>query len=141
MKNIEKINEVLKDNGAGLPPDPELAPRAKRRRFRAGYKLQILKEADACTEPGEIGALLRREGLYSSHLTEWRRQRDAGALQALGDRRGRKAKSRLEKENERLRRETEQLRDRLAQAERIIEVQKKVSELLGIAPAPMSEDR
>lgn len=141
MKNIEKINEVLRDNGAGLPPDPELPPRAKRRRFRAGYKLQILKEADACTEPGEIGALLRREGLYSSHLTEWRRQRDAGALQALGDRRGRKAKSRLEKENERLRRETEQLRHRLEQAERIIEVQKKVSELLGIASAPMSEDR
>lgn len=72
-----------------VPPDPEVSERAKRRRFTAEYKLAILKEADAATEPGQIGALLRRERLYSSHLVDWRRQRDAGALEALSKRRGR----------------------------------------------------
>src|SRR5215210_7654148 len=71
-------------------PDPELVERAKRRRFTAEYKLRVLREADACTRPGEIGALLRREGLYTSHLTYWRKQRDAGALKALARPRGRK---------------------------------------------------
>ena len=69
-------------------PDPELVERAKRRRLTAEYKLRILGQAEACTRPGEIGALLRREGLYTSHLTPWRKQRDAGALEALD--RGRK---------------------------------------------------
>src|SRR5215218_5926389 len=68
---------------SGSPPDPELVERPRRRRFSAEYKLAIVREADACTQPGEIGALLRREGLYSSHLVEWRRARDAGALKAL----------------------------------------------------------
>ena len=73
-------------------PDPEVTPKAKRRRFSAEYKLRILAEADGCTQPGEIGALLRREGLYSSHLTTWRRQRDEGQLYGLtGKKRGRKA--------------------------------------------------
>jgi len=74
-----------------VPPDPEVPERANRRRFTAEYKLAILKEADAASEPGQIGALLRREGLYSSHLVDWRRQRDAGALDALGKKRGRPA--------------------------------------------------
>ena len=65
------------------PPDPEVPEKAKRRRFSAEYKLAVLREADRCTQPGQIGALLRRERLYSSHLVDWRRQRDAGALQAL----------------------------------------------------------
>src|SRR5450759_838889 len=64
-------------------PDPELVERAKRRRFTAEYKLRVLREADACSQPGEVGALLRREGLYSSLLTEWRRAREVGALEAL----------------------------------------------------------
>ena len=75
--------------GAAGVPDPELVQRARRRRFTAEYKLGILRESDACTEPGQIGALLRREGLYSSHLTQWRHARDAGALTALGRPRGR----------------------------------------------------
>src|SRR5829696_3501578 len=70
------------------PPDPEVPEKAKRRRFSAEYKLAIVREADACTEPGEIGALLRRERLYSSDLVDWRRQREAGALQALARTRG-----------------------------------------------------
>src|SRR6266849_6645089 len=68
---------------AGAVPDPELVERPLRRRFSAEYKLRVLREADACTKPGEIGALLRREGLYSSLLTEWRRARESGALVAL----------------------------------------------------------
>ena len=71
-------------------PDPELVERPRRRRFSAEYKLRILREADACSRPGEVGALLRREGLYTSHLTAWRKQRDAGALEALDRKRGRK---------------------------------------------------
>src|SRR5436309_14543559 len=74
---------------AGVP-DPELVEQAKRRKFTAKYKLEILTKADACTAPGEIGALLRREGLYTSHLTYWRKQRKAGALKELGRPRGRK---------------------------------------------------
>ena len=62
-----------------VEPDPEVPEKARRRRFSAAYKLRILQAAEACTEPGEIGALLRREGLYSSHLSKWRRQREAGA--------------------------------------------------------------
>jgi transposase len=72
------------------PPDPEVPEKARRRRFSAEYKLATLREADRCTEPGQIGALLRRERLYSSHLVDWRRQRDAGALEALAGTRGRK---------------------------------------------------
>ena len=68
----------------GVVPDPELVERPRRRRFSAEYKLRIVREADACSRPGEIGALLRREGLYSTLLTEWRRARDSGALVALG---------------------------------------------------------
>jgi transposase len=107
--------------------------RPKRRHFSAKEKLAILKEVDACTEDGGIGAILRREGIYSSYLTEWRFQRDAGALSALSKKRGRKTtRSPLADENERLRREVSRLEQRLEQAETIIEVQKKVSEILGI---------
>ena len=122
------------------PPDPEVPEKAKRRRFSAEYKLAILREADRCTQPGQIGALLRRERLYSSHLVDWRRQRDAGALQALARTRGRKPADPVRVEAERLRRENERLRGRLAQAERIIEIQGKVSELLGIPLDPASDD-
>jgi transposase len=122
------------------PPDPEVPEKAKRRRFSAEYKLAILREADRCTQPGQIGALLRRERLYSSHLVDWRRQRDAGALQALARARGRKPADPARVEAERLRRENERLRGRLAQAEKIIEIQGKVSELLGIPLDPASVD-
>ena len=109
-------------------PDPEVVERPVRRRFTAEYKRAILKEADLC-HAGELGALLRREGLYSSHLSAWRRQREKGMLEALTPKkRGRKAKpfSPLVKENERLRRENDALQRRLTQAELLIEVQKKL---------------
>jgi|SRR6266508_2557989 len=114
---------------AGLP-DPELVERAQRRRFSAEYKLRILQEADACTRPGEIGALLRREGLYSSLLTEWRRAREAGALSALERPRGRRPVHPLEVENAELRRRLERAEGELAKARRVIEIQGNVSALL-----------
>ena len=104
--------------------------RSQRRRFTAEYKLRILEEADRCKEPGEIGALLRREGLYSSHLTKWRRQRDESVRAALGQKRGRKAADPLNGEVNRLRRENARLHRDLERAEKVIEVQGKVSELL-----------
>jgi transposase-like protein len=122
------------------PPDPEVPEKARRRRFSAEYKLAILREADRCTEPGQIGALLRRERLYSSHLVDWRRQRDAGALEALARTRGRKPTDPMQAEVERLRRANERLATRLAQAEKIIQIQGKVSELLGIPLDPASDD-
>ncbi len=115
-------------------PDPEVVPKAKRRKFSAEYKRRILEEADNCTESGQIGALLRREGLYSSHLSTWRRQRDRGVVKGLSPKkRGRKRKDELEREVTRLQRENERLQASLEQAETIIEVQKKLSRLLGLA--------
>ena len=114
-------------------PDPEVVPTAQRRRFTSEEKLRILEEADACTESGEMGALLRREGIYSSYLSRWRRAQ----LTALSPKkRGPKppADKALVEEVAKLRRENERLRARLAQAEVIIEVQKKLSQLLGLNP-------
>lgn len=122
-------------------PDPEVSEKPVRRQFRADYKLRILEEADRSTGTGEVGALLRREGLYSSHLTQWRKQREQGMLNGLTPRkRGRKAKRKdpLLQENQRLRQEVEELRRRLKQAETIIDFQKKLSEILGI-PVESSE--
>lgn len=115
-------------------PNPEVVEKAQRRIYAAEYKLQILQETDSCSE-GQIGAILRREGLYSSHLTTWRRQRQAGQLAALRDnKRGRKsiAINPLSAEVDRLRRENERLSQRLQQAELIIDIQKKASAILNI---------
>lgn len=115
--------------------ETEVSAKARRRRFSAAEKLRILKEADACTKPGEQGALLRREGLYSSHLTEWRRARERGELDALAPKkRGRKAKEvhPLEKKVAELQRSLEKAELRAKRAEALVELQKKVSELLGI---------
>lgn len=113
------------------PSDPEVPARAHRRQFTAAYKLRILEEADACSAPGQLGALLRREGLYSSHLSEWRRLRSQGTLAALApQRRGRPAPSITATELARLREENERLTRQLAAAEAVIEIQKKVSALL-----------
>jgi transposase-like protein len=109
-----------------------VSERAKRRSHSAAYKLQVLVQAEACKNSGEVGALLRREGLYSSHLATWRRQRREGSLEALSGKRGRKAKSPEELETERLRRENAKLRRRLERAEFLIEIQKKASEILGM---------
>ena len=116
-------------------PDPEVVPLAQRRQFTAEEKLRIIEEADACTGPGEIGALVRREGIYSSYLTRWRRARDRGQLAALkAQMRGPKAPGdkALQQEVADLRHKNEHLQARLVQAETIIEVQKKLSELLGL---------
>jgi transposase len=107
---------------------------ARRRQFSAAYKARILREADACAGSGHIGALLRREGLYSSHLTEWRRLRARGALEGLAAKKRGKKPSRDGRDRElaRLARENARLRRKLAQAEAVIEVQKKLSEILGV---------
>jgi transposase-like protein len=122
--------------------DPEVPEKAARRRFTAEYKLRILQQAEACRGEEGIGTLLRREGLYSSHLTTWRRQKEIGMLSGLSPkRRGRKASPRnpLQPEVDRLRKETDRLQKRLKQAELIIEVQKKISQMLGI-PLETSEN-
>ena len=120
--------------GAGSArPDPEVLEKPERRRFSAEYKLRIVREADA--NPGRIGELLRREGLYSSHLTTWRRQREAGELEGLRpQKRGRKGREKhpLEARVVQLEREKQRLEKRLKKAETIIDVQKKIAELLGI---------
>ena len=119
---------------AAPTPDPEVPERAKRRHFSAQEKLRILEEAEACRAPGEVGALLRREGLYSSQLTAWRRARREGSLQALAKPRGPQGRRRdpVARENERLRQENARLQRRLEQAQAILEIQKKASEILGI---------
>jgi transposase-like protein len=125
-----------------LIPDPAVLEKPVRRRFTAEYKLRILHEADRCTASGELGALLRREGLYSSILSTWRQQRDKGTLAGLTPkRRGRKANpdAPLIAENLRLTRETQRLAAKLRQAETIIDIQKKLSEMLGI-PLPPSDN-
>lgn len=113
--------------------DPEVKVKPERRRFTAEYKLRILKEADNCTGPGQIGALLRREGLYSSNLTQWRLQRAEGVLQALTPRKRGPKVDPLAEENAALRQRVDRLEAELKRAETIIEVQKKVSELLGLS--------
>jgi transposase len=124
---------VVDGPGRPDPEVPERLERARRRQFTVGYKLRILSEADAARTPGEIGALLRREGLYSSHLAAWRRQREEGILNALSPRRrGRPSSSPEQRELVRLRQENERLGQRLAAAEAVIEVQKKVALLLGL---------
>jgi transposase len=113
-------------------PDPELRQSAHRRRFSAEYRMRIVREADACAEYGQIGALLRREGLYSSHLADWRRQRDQAALHELSERRrGPKPAHLAEVENARLRQQVARLERELAKAHTVIDVQGKVAALLG----------
>jgi transposase len=114
-------------------PDPEVVAQAKRRRFTAEYKRRILTEAGQAKGSGGVGALLRREGLYSSLLTTWRRERDAGVLQALApQKRGPKSKrDPVAEENQQLRRETQRLTEALRKAEIVIDIQKKVATLLG----------
>jgi transposase len=119
-------------------PDPEVVAKAKRRQYTAEYKKRILAEADSAKEPGAIGAMLRREGLYSSHLTHWRQQRDLGLSP---HRRGPKPKrDPLSEEVRKLKQHNDQLTQRLARAELIIDVQKKVSLLLGIPMAAVDSD-
>ena len=136
--NQEQVTPASSGHDALVPsmPDPEVSEKKPRRKFTAKYKLQILAQADTCTQPGQIGALLRREGLYSSSLTLWRRQRENGILKGMTPRkRGRKHKSEnpLTKQVAQLEKENRRLQQKLKKSELIIEAQKKMSEILGIA--------
>lgn len=110
-------------------PDPEVPQRARRRSFTAKYKLEVLAAYDAAG-PGEKGAILRREGLYSSHIVEWRRARDAGALAALAQPRGRMRPDPRDGQIAALRREKQRLEQELAKARFVVDVQAKLQALL-----------
>jgi transposase len=122
-------------SGKGSPTkvDPQVKATPERRQFSAEYKRRILEEADACTEPGQIGALLRREGIYSSNLTHWRQQMSKSVLKALSPKKRGPKPDPLASENAILRRRIERLEADLKRAETIIEVQKKLSDLLGLS--------
>ena len=113
-------------------PDPEVPARVQRRQFTAEYRRGVLKEADACKQPGALGALLRREGLYSSHLANWRRQREQGELVAGRGRKRGPVPTPVDPRVKHLEGENRRLQRKLARAETIITLQKKVAEILGI---------
>jgi len=122
-------------NGVKTLTEVEVVAKAERRRFTGEYKAKVLREADSCKQPGEIGALLRREGLYWSNLTTWRKQRENGELAGLkGKQRGpqRREKNLLAERVRELERDNARLKRRAERAEGIVELQKKVSEILGI---------
>ena len=139
------LRERMEENGsapgtgeakrsAAAPADPEVVDRPLRRRFSLSYKLRIVEEADRCTEPGEVGQLLRREGLYSSHLTTWRKAAHSGSLKALSKKRGRKPeRNPLDEKVRKLERRNARLENELRKAHLIIDVQGKVAGLLGIS--------
>ena len=137
---MSQDSSPLPKSGKSSPPnvDTEVKAKAERRQFSAEYKRRILEEADACTEHGQIGALLRREGLYSSNLINWRKQRAEGSLKALSPKKRGPKPDPLANENAALRRRIERLEAELKRAETIIEVQKKLSDLLGL-PDPSSQ--
>ena len=129
---------------AGVP-DPELVKQAKRRTFTAKYKAEILAKADACTKPGEVGELLRAEGLYTSHLVYWRKQRKEGALKELGQPRGRKPVDTRDAQIASLTRRAERAESELVKMKRVVEIQGNVSalleEMLGEGSASRSTER
>jgi transposase-like protein len=130
---LDSVSDVIEGRVAPRS-NPEVVARAKRRTYTGEYKQQILAEADAARGSGEIGAVLRRHGLYSSHLTKWRQERKSGMLEGLAaQKRGPKSKANLlTAENQKLRRDNERLTDQLRKAEIVIDVQKKVAMLLGL---------
>ncbi len=123
-------------------PEPEVVVQASRRRFSQSYKLSILEEAEQCTDSGQIGSLLRREGLYSSHLTRWRQARERGHLTSRSDeqKRGRKADPQAT-ELARLKKENERLKQKLEQAQLVVDIQKKASQLLGLTMTMKDESK
>ena len=121
-------------------PDPEVPAKATRRRFSAEYRLRILKQADACKQHGELGALMRREGLYSSHLTLWRQQRQRGALAGMRARKRGPTSQPIDPRVKQLESENARLQRKLQRAETIITLQKKVAEILGIPLKPLDLD-
>ena len=121
-------------------PDPAVAEKARRRKFPAAYKLRILREVDRCKAPGQVGAILRREGLYSSSLSQWRKQRDRIAGVGLSARKRGPKRRAVDPRLKQLERENAQLRRRLQRVEAMLEIQKKASELLGIPLSPLDDD-
>lgn len=137
LQQALSIQSQLNGQGQMTMSDPEVRPRTPHRQFTAAYKQRILAEADRCTQRGELGGLLRREGLYSSHLTRWRaQQRRDQAARLQPQKRGRKADPQVA-ELARLQRENERLKTQLDRAELIIEAQKKLCQLLNL---PTYED-
>ena len=132
----EERSDEAANAGAGVPPDPEVAAKPTRRRFTAEYRLRILEEADRCTQSGEVGQMLRREGLYSSHLTKWRQARREGSLRSLrSKKRGAKPKASnpLEPKVRELEAKVARLEKDLHTAHTILDVQGKVAGLLGFS--------
>ena len=150
MKQTGKIHDIsgheIREGNFSVNcvrPDPEVLEKKPRRKFTAAYKLRILEEFDACVNKGEKGALLRREGLYHSYICTWKLQREQGQLDGLSPKkRGRKAKkvNPLATKVAQLERENRKLVDQLRKAEIIIDVQKKISEIMNI-PQPENEDQ
>jgi transposase len=141
VKQDPKPNQEVATDAGGRP-NPEVNARPTRRRFDADYKQRILRQLDACSH-GEVGAFLRREGLYSSHVETWRGQRERGELEGLTPKkRGRKPAERnpLQSEMDKLRRDNARLEARLKQAELIIDIQKKLSQALGITLPTVKDD-
>lgn len=137
------MEEMAEGNAAGVAPEVEVVEKATRRQFSAEYKRRILKEADTCQREGEIGALLRREGLYSSHLAVWRAARERGEIAGLAPKkRGPKVApvDPRDRKIAELERETRRLKSRLERAEALVDLQKKVSAILGIA-LPESDEK
>jgi transposase-like protein len=135
----KKAVRLVRNGGTDVQPESEITASATRRTFTAEYKRDILRQAAECAKSGDVGALLRREGLYSSHLTTWRQARDRGELAGLrGQRRGPKGRKKMVpvQEAERLEREVARLKVELRKAQTIIGVQKKLSEMLGIEMKP-----
>ena len=140
-----QVNGNGNRNGKGSSsidqPDPEVVVRAKRRQFSTADKVRILQEADACSKPGQIGALLRREGIYSSYLADWRRDREKGQLQGLNPQKRGRPREEQAAELSDLRQENEQLKAKVAQAELIISAQKKLAQVLGHLLTPNKDVR
>jgi transposase-like protein len=139
-----EVGSVAEVSPAGVypspVPDPAVPEKPQRRRFTTEYKLQIIREADACKRPGELGALLRREGLYSSYLVTWRQQRDRAAQTGISaSKRGPKAKV-VDPRMKQLERENANLKRRIKRMDLLLEIQKKTSELLGIPLNHLDED-
>ena len=131
-----RLRETAERVGAPVAPDPEVSARHVRRRFTTAYKLEILRKADACTRHGELGALLRKEGLYSSHLITWRQQRATGLTPKT---RGRKAVP-VDPAMKKLEQENRRLTTRLKKAEALLDFQKTLSSLLQIPLIPFEND-
>ncbi len=138
---VDSVASVPPVGGYPSPvPDPAVSEKAQRRRFTTEYKLQILREADACKQPGELGALLRREGLYSSYLVTWRQQRDRAAQAGIvASKRGPKAKV-VDPRVKQLERENTNLKRRIRRMDLLLEIQKKASEILEIPLNHLDED-